>query len=65
MAPRFQFLRWLWCACEFPIKIPPITIQKQIIDRHTQAYTEQKLEQFIALRQEYNAALAEQILNTY
>ena len=53
-------------AKEFPIKIPPITIQKQIIDRHTQALTEQKkLEQFIALRQEYNAALAEQILNTY
>ena len=53
-------------AKEFPIKIPPITIQKQIIDRHTQALTEQKkLEQLIALRQEYNAALAEQILNTY
>lgn len=49
---------------ELPVKTPPLAIQKQIIERHSQALLEKKcFEQLIALRQEYNAVLSEQLLN--
>ncbi|MDG4952967.1 restriction endonuclease subunit S [Actinobacillus equuli subsp. equuli] len=55
----------LGMAKEFPIKIPPLEIQQQIIERHSQALLEKKcFEQLIQLRQEYNTALAEQLLTT-
>lgn len=50
---------------ELPIKIPPLEIQQQIIDGYAQTLLEKKcVEKFIQLRQEYNTAFAEQLLNT-
>ncbi|STZ76530.1 restriction endonuclease subunit S [Bergeriella denitrificans] len=49
---------------ELPVKIPPLAVQQQIIKRHIQMEAEKKhFNQLIQLRQEYNAALAEQLLN--
>ena len=48
---------------ELPVTIPTLAQQKEIIQRHLHAQREkQYLEQLIQLRQEYNNALAEQLL---
>lgn len=49
---------------ELPVTVPPFAVQQKIIERHKQAQLEKKsFEALIKLRQEYNAALAEQLLN--
>lgn len=49
---------------ELPISIPTLAEQADIVWRHQQAILEaQRFERLIALRQAYNLALAEQILN--
>lgn len=50
---------------ELSVKIPPLEVQQQIIERHQKAlFEKQCFEQLIALRAEYNGVLAEQLLNT-
>lgn len=50
---------------ELPVKIPSLSQQQEILTRHQQAQEEQKLlQQLIVLRQEYNTAFAENILNS-
>ncbi|MBE2893916.1 restriction endonuclease subunit S [Spirabiliibacterium falconis] len=49
---------------ELPVNIPPLAVQQHIIGQHSQALAEQKcFERLIQLRQEYNAAMAEHLLN--
>lgn len=51
---------------ELPIKTPPLAIQQYIIEQHSQALAEKKrFEHLLRLRQEYNSAFAEQLLNDY